>query len=539
MKIALAQLNYTIGDFSGNLRKILSYIEEAKKNRVDLMIFSELALCGYPPEDLLFLSEFIHEMQKSLEQVCQAAENIALIIGCARSNPENSSRLLNAACLIQDRQIVDFYDKRLIPNYNVFTEARYFDPGKETKVWNIKGKKVAPTICEDIWQHTQWRDYRYSIDPIALIKKEKVDLVVNLSASPYYFQRNQERTFLCKELAQSLGCPFILVNQVGGNDSLIFDGSSLVLNAKGEVVAQADSFVEELLIPEKKEKKQDQEPIEELYTALVMGTRDYVRKAGFQKVIFGLSGGVDSAIVSAIAADALGKENVFAISMPSRYTPIISRNDAREQAALVGIHFQECAIDSLFANFLDFFSPHFQNLQMDHTEENLQARIRGTILMTFANKFRSLVLATGNKSEMAMGYTTLYGDMCGALEVIGDLFKRDVYRIALWLHQKKRMVFSILGKAPSAELAHNQKDTDTLPEYDIVDRVVENYVQEYLDPKEISIKENLDLHLVQNLVHKIHQNEYKRQQSPVSLRVTKRSLTTGRFFPIVQKWDQI
>lgn len=540
MKIALSQLNFVIGDFSGNLEKMVLHIEKAKKQQVDLVVFSELALCGYPPEDLLFLPEFIKQMQSALEQLCHVAGALSLIVGCARQNPANPKRLLNSACLIQEGKIVDFYDKRLLPNYNVFSETRYFDPGQETKIWEIKGKRVAPTICEDIWQHGKWADTSYPIDPVALIGKEKPDFVVNLSASPFYFDRRKERQNLCQEVAKSLNCPLVLVNQVGGNDSFIFDGSSLFIDATGEVVAGADSFEEELLVAGTSKKKIEKESIQELYEALVLGTRDYVKKSGFQKVIISLSGGIDSALVSVIAADAIGKENVFALSMPSRYTPEISKEEARSQASLLGINFQELTIDSLFTNFLELLFPHFEHVPVDQTEENLQARIRAVVLMAFSNKFRYLVLAAGNKSEMAMGYTTLYGDMCGGLGVIADVCKRDVYRLSSWLNQKKTRIYpSIIKKAPSAELALNQKDTDLLPEYDIVDRVVEDYVQDHLSPREIAIKEKLDLTLVKKLVHKIHQNEYKRQQSPIALRVTKRAFTKGRRFPVVQKWDQI
>lgn len=535
MKIALAQLNYTIGDFAGNCKKMLLYIEEAKKNKVDLVLFSELAISGYPPEDLLFLPEFIKEIERRLEELCKAAGDLSLIVGCARVNPVNPKRLLNSACLIQGGKIVDFYDKRLLPNYNVFSETRYFDPGLETKIWDIKGKKVAPTICEDIWVG-KWGEIDYPIDPIALIKNKQPDLVINLSASPYYFRRNEERELLCQEIARSLSCPIVLVNQVGGNDSFIFDGSSLFVDAKG-VVTKANSFQEELVTEEIKSKKKEQ--IEELYEALVLGTRDYVRKSGFTKVILGLSGGIDSAVVSVIAKEALGKENVVALSLPSRFTPKMSRKEAEAQAKLLGIDFQELEIDGLFSHFLDFFGTYF-SLPHDETEENLQARIRGMVLMAFSNKFHYLVLAAGNKSEMAMGYMTLYGDMCGGLGVIADVCKQDVYRLANWLNQKKIQIYpSILKKAPSAELAFNQKDTDTLPEYDIVDRVVEDYVQGHLSPMEIMNKENIDFGIVQKLVHKIHQNEYKRRQAPIALRVTKRAFTKGRRFPIVQKWDQI
>jgi len=541
MLIALAQMNPILGGFAHNRKKIISNIEEARAQGAAIVLFPELALCGYAPEDLLLLPEFIAQMEEELMTVVRASSEIIVIVGLARRHPYGGEKgLLNSACIIENGKILGFQDKILLPDYDVFSERRYFDPGQTVSIWTLKGKEVAILICEDIWQHGGLLEYvSYERDPVEMLVGKKVDLLLNLSASPFFIGHEGARQGVCGKVARTLGCPVALVNQVGGNDSLIFDGKSLLMRKDGQVVKRAKGFEEELLLcdieSEQRVEYRD-DPMQNLFDALVMGTRDYFRKVGYHSAIFGLSGGIDSALVAAILVHALGRENVHALFMPSRYTSKESAEDAKKQAELLGITCEELSIEGPFKSYLELLQPTMEVCGV--TEENLQARVRGMLLMAYSNQLGHMVIGTGNKSELAMGYSTLYGDMCGGLEIIGDVTKGWVVALCKWLNREKEMIVKrVIEKEPSAELRENQKDSDTLPPYDIVDRVLEGYVHEHLSPKQIAENEGIELSLVKELVRKIHCNEYKRQQSPPSLRVTKRSFSEGRRFPIAQHWN--
>lgn len=544
MKVALAQINPIVGALEYNTEKIIKFTSIAKERGADLVVFPEMALIGYPPEDLLSLPSFIDAVGEALEKISRASKGIALLVGCVRNNRSGGEKgLFNAAALIQDGELVGFQDKILLPDYDVFSERRYFEPGRSAHLWNIKGTRVAVTICEDIWQHAQAVEYAtYVRDPILEFKDAAPDLLINLSASPYYIQQHKNRLLVSRAVAKTLRCPVLYCNQVGGNDSLIFDGYSFIMDAEGVIVQEAKGFEEDLLLFDSENLHplhvSRHKSLEDLFHALVLGVRDYFQKLGWKKACFGLSGGIDSAVVAVIAREALGPENILALTLPSRFSSPESSADAQQLAHNLGIKCQALSIEKPFESFLELLTPHFQGLPFNTTEENLQARIRGMILMAFSNKFGYLVLSTGNKSEMAMGYSTLYGDMCGGLGVLSDVTKGQVYALAHWINQETEWIpLPIISKPPSAELRPHQKDTDGLPEYSIVDCVLQGYVEEHQSPEEIAQKNHLPLELVKDLVRKIHLNEYKRRQAPPGLRVTKKSFTVGRRFPIVQHWN--
>lgn len=543
MKIALAQINPIIGSLKYNCQKMIHFIEEAKKSGAELVLFPELSLTGYPPEDLLLMPSFTEAVEESLNTMLSHSETIAVIVGTVRKNLSGGEKnLFNSAALLYQGQI-EFYDKTLLPDYDVFSERRYFEPGTLPKVWNLFNKKIAITICEDLWHHAGLVTYStYSRDPVEELLPQKPDILINISASPYSVGRQATRLKVCQKTAQTLNCPVLLCNQVGGNDSLIFDGSSLCVNPEGKVVRQAKGFLEELIYFESEidypaiHIKSDS--TEDLFSALTLGVHDYFSKLGWQKALLGLSGGIDSAVASVIAVSALGKENVLALSLPSRYSSAEGRYDAKKMAERLGIHFSEISIEPIFESYLDTLHPFFKDEAIDVTEENLQARIRGTLLMAFSNKFGYLLLSTGNKSEMAMGYSTLYGDMCGGLAVLSDVTKNQVYALASLINREGEVIpQSIIDRAPSAELKLNQKDSDFLPAYPIVDVVLKDYVEDHLSIEEIAKRRDVDLQLVKDLVRKIHHNEYKRRQAPPGLRVTQKAFSAGRRFPIVQHWN--
>ncbi|MFN0065872.1 MAG: NAD+ synthase [Chlamydiales bacterium] len=520
MSIALAQINPIIGDFSYNLEKVFLFLDKA-----DLVIFPELALCGYPPEDLLHFDSFIAEAERRLAFLVSRTKK-ACIIGVPR---KEGRYLYNSAAIIEKGKLIGFQDKRLLPNYDVFYERRYFEPGEKSRLWEICGKKIAVTICEDIWGSEE----HYSVDPIADIQPLKPDLLVNISSSPFCPGRPHKRLKICRQIADTLQVPVYYCNQIGGNDSLIFDGHSLIVQPDGSYLA-GSGFVEELV----EGKPLQSSETANLFAALVLGVRDYFHKQGFAKAALGLSGGIDSAVVACIAKEALGAKHVLTLTMPSRFSSEGSYRDAKALNDNLGIATEQISIEKLFETFLEELAPFFKGRESDTTEENLQARIRGMLLMAFSNKFGYLILSPGNKSEMAMGYTTLYGDLCGGLGVLSDVTKAQVYALAHYINREEEIIPSaIIRKAPSAELRANQKDSDTLPKYEIIDKVLELYVEEFVSAEEISRRENLPLPLVKNLIQKIHFNEYKRRQAPPGLRVTAKAFTVGRRFPIVQHWD--
>lgn len=545
MKILVGQLNVTIGDFEGNRDKIISVLERARKKNIDIAVFPEMTLCGYPPEDLVLHNDFVLAMEEALEEIIPHTRGVMALVGLVRRNLASGEKpLLNSCAVIQDGKVVGFYDKKLLPTYDVFDERRYFEAGKEVKIWEWKGKKIGVTICEDIWQHAGYVGYtRYPNDPILELAQLKIDLMLNLSASPYNYEKPQLRIQVCKKAAKTLQCPVILCAQVGGNDQIVFDGYSVYVDGRGNLKALAKGFEEDEMIIDLNASEDPHpfthDPVSDLYEALVLGTRDYFHKQRFKKGLLGISGGIDSALVACIAVEALGKENVFGLNMPSRYTLDSSKKDAQKLAQHLGIQFDVISIEAPFDDYLNLLKPSFQGRPEDTTEENLQARIRGMILMALSNKLGYLVLSTGNKSELAMGYCTLYGDMAGGLAVISDVSKRLVYTLAKWINKDREIIpFSIIEKPPSAELKADQKDADTLPDYSIVDAVLESYVEDLLSPKEIAKKYNISLQVVNDLVCRIHRAEYKRRQSPPGIRVTKKAFRVGRRYPIVQGWVQ-
>lgn len=545
MRILLAQLNYTIGDFQGNLSKMLAAVEEAKTKEAELVVFSELAVCGYPPEDFLTLPHFVDDIEKQLDKLIAASKGLSLIAGTVRRNPEAGQKsLFNSAAVIHDGQLIGFQDKVLLPTYDVFDECRYFACGGEMRPWQLGQHRVAITVCEDLWAHSggHFRQH-YSRDPVEELKGQDLDCLVNIASSPYRYGKPQLRLKVVQQAAQSLQKPVLFCNQVGGNDNLIFAGYSLVVGAEGQLIQHAKGFEEELLVSKVPEDgaaatpKWEGRDLDDLYAALVLGLRDYFYKSGFHKACFGLSGGIDSAVVACIAAEALGPEHVLALTMPSRFSSEGSVSDSELLAKNLGIEMREIPIEGPFSAYLELLAPEFEGKKPDVTEENLQARIRGMLLMAFSNKFGHVVLSTGNKSELAMGYSTLYGDMCGGLGVIGDVTKEQVYQLAEWINREQEIIpRAIIDKPPSAELRPDQKDSDSLPDYAIVDTVLQAYVEGHQSPQQIAEENHLELDLVEDLVRKIHRNEYKRRQSPPTLRVTEKAFSIGRRFPIVQGW---
>ncbi len=541
MQVYVAQVNPTVGDVAGNTQKVIRAIEEAKRLKADLALFPELVLCGYPPRDLLLLPPFIECLERGIQEVAAKAVGIIAIVGCVRRNEEGRGKpLFNSAAVLQNGQIVGYQDKSLLPTYDVFEEDRYFARAvAPLKTFTLSGKKIAITICEDIWEHAGLA--AYPTDPILELKPQKPDLVLNLSASPFDVNKHLKRLFIAKKVVESLKCPFFLCNQVGGNDDLIFDGYSLALDSTGALVHYGKAFEEDgFLVDVEAKGKQVFLPTDQnkdLFEALVLGISDYFKKSGLSKAYLGLSGGIDSSLVACLAKEALGKENVTALWMPSRYSSKESRMDAEELVQNLGISSKTIDIDPLFEAFLTTLSPHFENRPFDKTEENLQARIRGMLLMAFSNKLGGVVLSTGNKSEYATGYATLYGDMCGGLAVISDLTKGQVVGLAEWINRAHSVIPKrILEKPPSAELRENQKDSDSLPPYDVVDAVLQDYVEGHLPAEKIADKRKIPLSVVQSLVKMIHVAEFKRRQGPTGLRVSTRSFSVGRRFPIVQGW---
>lgn len=543
MKILVCQLNLTIGDYEGNLKKVLESIEKGRKERVDVVLFPELTLCGYPPEDFLLHEDFVLAGEAALEKIVPHTKGLMVTVGLVRRNLAHGEKpLMNSVAILQDGKIVGFQDKALLPTYDVFDERRYFEPGSEFRSWEWKGKRVGVLICEDIWEHAGKVGFtRYRIDPVSEFAKQGVDLLLNLSASPYQFQKPDTRVKVCKMASQTLKKPVILCAQVGGNDQLIFDGYSVAVGADGELRQLAKGFEEDWMVVDLEAPvcpcPFEYDAIGDLYRALVLGTRDYFYKQGFKKGIVGLSGGIDSALVACIAVEALGKENVLGVGLPSKYNAPTSTSDAKELAQNLDIEWNLIPIETMFNTCLKELKPHFEGRPFDVTEENIQSRLRGLTLMALSNKLGSMVLSTGNKSELAMGFCTLYGDMAGGLSVIADVTKTQVYMLARWINRKRKVIpQAIIDKPPSAELRPNQRDTDTLPEYSMVDAVLQSYVEDLLTPQEIIELHHLPKNIVYDLIRRIHLAEYKRRQAAPGLRVSKKSFRVGRRYPIVQKW---
>lgn len=546
MRIYVAQINPIVGDIEGNSAKISEHLRKAKELKAVIALFPELSLTGYPPDDLLLLPKFVYAVENALKELSQSVYDITAIVGTPRINRSGKGKFLfNSAAILCEGNIIGYHDKVLLPTYDVFDERRYFEPGLQVNLWTIENRQIAITICEDIWEHSELLSSdSYLRDPIRELANSasRPHLLLNLSASPYSVSKAPIRMYALEKAAKALRCPSILCNQVGGNDSLIFDGRSLAVDYEGILVQRGASFAEDGFVIDTanlpgKLQLPHGDVLEEIHQALVLGLRDYFSKQGFKKACLGISGGIDSALVACISVEALGKENVIGAAMPSRFSSSESVADAEALSKNLGIQLLTIPIEGPFESYLDLLKPVFQDLPFNVTEENIQSRIRGMILMALSNKFGYLVLNTGNKSELAMGFSTLYGDMCGGLGVISDLTKRRVYALAEWINRDLEIIpKNIINKPPSAELREGQKDSDTLPDYDFIDIVLEQYLEKHKSPEAISLEYRIDLHIVKDIVERIHKSEYKRRQSPPGLRITEKAFSIGRRFPIVQKW---
>ena len=543
MKIALGQINPTIGDFSGNSRKIIDYAQAAQAAGAQLVLFPELAVCGYPPRDLLEKPAFVAKNQEVTQQIARAVPGISIVCGfVSPAKVETGKTVMNSAAVLRNGEIQFIQSKTLLPTYDVFDELRYFAPASSQSIFPFNGRQMAVTICEDAWNDKHfWHRRLYSIDPVEELLRAGANFVFNIAASPFHVGKRELRIKMLETIARDNKVPVAMVNQVGGNDSLVFDGSSVVIAPDGRVVARGKSFAEDLIYFDSETLQGDlhgQLEGEEAtaYAALVLGTRDYVRKCGFQRVIIGLSGGIDSALTAAIAVEALGAENVMGVALPSQYSSEHSLIDARELASRLGIRFKIIEIDQIFDDYRAALAPVFEGLPEDVTEENIQSRIRGAILMALSNKFNGLVLTTGNKSELAVGYCTLYGDMVGGLAVISDVPKTMVYRLSYYVNSLKPVIpKSTLEKPPSAELRPGQKDSDALPPYDVLDNILDDYIEDYRTAEQIAADRGYDIKLVRDVIRMIERSEYKRQQAAPGIKITPKAFGLGRRFPIAQK----
>lgn len=543
MKIALAQINPTVGDFTGNADKFRQYAACARSRGAELVVFPELSICGYPPRDLVELPAFIARSRQVLEQLAAEFSDLAIIAGFpSPAASETGKAVMNSAALLRNGHIDFVQSKRLLPTYDVFDEMRTFAPAAAQSLFSIGGHSIALTICEDAWNDKAfWERRLYDADPVEDLLRAGGEIVLNISASPFHVGKPELRLAMLASIARHHQVPVLMVNQVGGNDSLVFDGSSLALSPAGELIAQAKSFEEDLILVDTGSMTGDIHPqlsgVEaSAYAALVLGTRDYVRKCGFSKVVVGLSGGIDSALTAVIAVDALGRENVIGISMPSQYSSEGSITDARELATNLGICFDVVAIQEIFQAYRTALAGVFRDRAEDVTEENLQARARGGLLMAVANKFSALVLTTGNKSELGVGYCTLYGDMVGGLAVISDVPKTLVYRLARYVNSRRAVIpEASITKPPSAELRPDQKDSDSLPPYDVLDRILEEYVNNLKSASEIAAITGFDDAVIRFVIGLIDRGEYKRQQAAPGIRISTKAFGMGRRFPIAAR----
>lgn len=557
MRIGLAQINPTVGDLSGNRRRIVEAYRALVAQGAELVVFPELVVCGYPPRDLLFKRRFVSDVESSLAEIASAVGEVPALVGFVETNTTGDGRpYFNAAAWCHRGEIAAVARKCLLPTYDVFDEDRYFEPAPSPRVIEFAGRRIGVTICEDIWTHpmiSTRRLYR-GLDPIRQLAALKCDFVLNLSASPWHHGKGNVREMLVTEAAQKMGCPVVYCNVIGGNDELIFDGCSVVASTKGKVVAGLPAFREELRVIDltAQLKGGSMEPViaesysqpemKDIFEALVLGTRDYAHKSGFKQGLVALSGGIDSAVVGVIAAAAFGPENVTGVSLPSTISSQHSRDDARALAANLGLAFHTIPIADVVAVTETVLGPMFAGRERDVTEENIQARVRGVIMMALSNKFGSLLLTTGNKSEMAVGYCTLYGDMAGGLAVISDVFKTQIYALARWINDDARRAGrpppipqSTIDKAPSAELRPGQTDQDSLPPYDLLDTILRGYVEEGLSRRDL-VAQGYPEAVVNDVARKVDLNEYKRKQAAPGLKITPLAFGVGRRIPIVQKY---
>jgi NAD+ synthase (glutamine-hydrolysing) len=543
VKIALGQINPTVGDFDGNASKIIDYSRRALSSGAGLILFPELSVCGYPPRDLVDRPSFVARNRETVQRIASETRGIAVICGLvtpADSTTGKSS--MNSAALLMDGRLVFLQSKMLLPTYDVFDEVRTFAPAKSQDLFNFCGNRMALTICEDAWNDQRfWPRQMYTVDPVDALIKAGGNFVLNISASPFWIGKRELRRDMLASIARQHKVPVVLVNQVGGNDSLVFDGSSVVLNAEGKIVAQGKSFEEDLiyfdsatLAGEMHEQIAGEEG--SVYSALVLGTRDYMHKCGFQKAIIGLSGGIDSALTAVIAAAAVGPENVIGVGMPGPYSSQGSIDDARALAKNLGIRFELLAIDQVFDAYRKTLTEVFKDSKEDVTEENLQSRARGALLMALSNKFGAIVLSTGNKSELGVGYCTLYGDMVGGLAVISDVPKTLVYRLSHYANSRKAVIpEATLEKPPSAELRPDQKDSDSLPPYEVLDAVLEDYVEDLRSAEQIAADRKFDPEVVHRVIRMVDRAEYKRQQAAPGIKISPKAFGYGRRFPIAAR----
>ena len=543
MKIALAQINTTVGDVAGNLDRVREAALRAKARGADLAVFPELSLTGYPPRDLLDIDAFVRASEVALKPLAAATRGIGVLVGTAVRSPRpRGRRALNVAALLDAGRVQSLTSKCLLPNYDVFDEVRYFEPASAVHVKRFRGRQLGITVCEDAWAEETFSGRRiYRKDPVAELVRQGAEVIVNLSASPFEIGKAKRRHRIFERVAREHRLASVYVNLVGGNDSLVFDGASFAIDRAGKITARAKAFEGDLVLwdldAQRGEMRREVSNHEEsLLRALVLGTRDYARKCGFRTAVVGLSGGIDSSLVAVIAARALGPENVWGVSMPSAYSSKGSLADAKRLAKNLGIAYRVIPIEKAFRTFLDELHPHFAGRAADTTEENLQARVRGNILMALSNKFGHLVLSTGNKSELAVGYCTLYGDMAGGLAVISDLPKTTVYAVARHVNRSGEVIpRACLTKAPSAELRPDQTDQDTLPPYEVLDPILEAAIEESL-PKEEAVARGFDPEVVERVYAMIRANEYKRQQAAPALKVTGKAFGLGRRHPIAARY---
>jgi NAD+ synthase/NAD+ synthase (glutamine-hydrolysing) len=543
VKIALGQINPTVGDFAGNTAKIVDFAQMAKSRGAGLILFPELSVCGYPPRDLVERASFVVHNREAAERIAAETRGIAVICGMVTpAQAETGKSVMNSAALLMDGGIKFVQSKMLLPTYDVFDEMRNFAPARSQSLLPFCGKQMALTICEDAWNDKHfWNRRLYSFDPVEALVQAGGDFVLNISASPFWAGKRELRREMLATIARNDRVPVAFVNQVGGNDSLVFDGSSMVFDRAGNVIAQGKSFEEDLVLFDSESLTGEiHEQVEgeegSIYSALVLGTRDYIRKCGFRQAIIGLSGGIDSALTAAIATEAIGPDNVIGVGMPGTYSSSGSIEDAKKLAANLGIRFDILAINEIYERYREVLRDVFQGRPEDATEENIQARIRGSLLMALSNKFRALVLSTGNKSELGVGYCTLYGDMAGGLAIISDVPKTMVYRLSRYVNSRKPVIpEATLEKPPSAELRPGQLDSDSLPPYDVLDAILEDYVEQAHSIEEIARDHGFEIELVRGVVRMIERNEYKRQQAAPGIKISSKAFGYGRRFPIAAK----
>ena len=549
MIVALSQLNFTIADLVGNSKKIMDSIATAKEQGADLIIFSEMSVCGYHPQDLLEQQDFISEVEKSILNIVKSCSGIAAIIGAPVINDsKRGKKLFNSAIFINDGEIIHRQNKTHLPTYDIFDEYRYFEHNTSFELIEFKGKKIALTICEDLWDNQPVgnsfaKDKLYTISPMEEFIKQKPDYIINIAASPFSYDQYDNRRNILVENAKTYNLPLIYVNQIGAQTELVFDGDSMILNSKGQVVKSLSSFTEDFTMFDMNVVNDVEEihdagisKIEKIYNALVLGIRDYFGKMNFKTATLGLSGGIDSAVTLAIASEALGNENLKVLLLPSRYSSEHSISDAVELANNLEIDYQIISIEKAFEQFEDSLSPLFKDKPSDITEENIQARIRGVLLMALSNKFGNILLNTSNKSEAAVGYGTLYGDMNGGLSVLGDVYKTDVFALARFINRNKEIIpENTITKPPSAELRPDQKDSDSLPDYELLDNILFNYIEKKLSASQI-VELGFDKQIVEKTIRMVNRNEYKRFQSPPILRVSSKAFGFGRRMPLVAKY---